>query len=357
MQKKARHLAEPTGSTTGSSSPLRDVTLRDVALAASVSVGTASKVMAGRPGVTPRRVESVRAAARQLGYRPNSIAADLRRNRSTSIGLVIPDLRNSFFIELVHALESFASADGYFLVLGHANEDPKIEMERIRFVLSRRVAGMILLPCQGHNHVLEELRQCNVPVVMADRVNESMPANTVATDSVHAAFIGTQHLLALGHQRIAFAANTLDLTNTRDRVNGYTQAMQDAGLVPQLILCGMAKDQAHPALLEVLLKPDRPSALFTSGTLMTLAALSAIGDANLRLPSDVSLLSFDDAPWMAVLSPRISAIRQPIEAISRAIWQLMLAELNGSGDGTVSHLSFKAELRPRETTVTWSPRP
>lgn len=332
------------------------VTLRNVALAAGVSVGTASKVLAGLPGVTPRRMESVQAAARQLGYRPNGIAADLRRNRSNSIGLIIPDLRNSFFVDLVHALEGFASADGYFLVLGHANEDPKIEMERIRFVLSRRVAGMILLPCQGHNHVLEELRQCNVPVVMADRVNESMPANTVATDSVHAALMGTQHLLALGHQRIAFAANTLDLTNTRDRVNGYTHAMQEAGLVPQVILCGTAEDQAHPALLNALLKPDRPSALFTSGTPMTLAALSAIGDANLRLPSDVSLLSFDDAPWMAVLSPRISAIRQPIETIGRAIWQLMLAELDGSSEGRVSHLSFKAELRPRETTVAWPSR-
>lgn len=333
------------------------MTLRDVAVAAGVSLGTASKVMAGRPGVSARRIESVRAAAHTLGYRHNGIAADLRRNRTNSIGLVIPDLRNSFFVELIHALEGFASADGYFLVLGHANENPTIEMERIRFVLSRRVAGMILLPCQGHDHALEELRQCHVPVVMADRVNDRMPANTVATDSVHAAYIGTQHLLSLGHRRIAFAANTLDLTNTRDRVDGYTRAMEDAGLVAQLILCGTDNEHAHPVLLEALLKTDRPSALFTSGTPMTLAALRAIADADLHLPSDVSLLSFDDAPWMSVLSPHISAIRQPVEAISRAIWQLMLSELTGSSDGTLSHLSFKAELRPRQTTVAWSPRP
>ncbi|WP_219214151.1 LacI family DNA-binding transcriptional regulator [Variovorax boronicumulans] len=332
------------------------MTLRDVAQAADVSLGTASKVMAGRGGVSARRAESVHAAARALGYRHNGIAADLRRNRSNSIGLVIPDLRNSFFVDLIHALETFASADGYFLVLGHANENPATEMERIRFVLSRRVAGMILLPCQGHDHALAELRQCHVPVVMADRVNDSMPANTVATDSVHAAYTGTQHLLSLGHRRIAFAANTLDLTNTRDRVTGYSRAMEEAGAAPQLILCGTENDRAHPAMLEALLRPERPSALFTSGTPMTLAALSAIADADLHLPSEVSLLSFDDAPWMSVLSPHISAIRQPVEAISRAIWQLMLAELKGGSAAAPSHLSFKAELRPRQTTVAWPHR-
>ena len=329
------------------------VTLREVANAAGVSVATASKVLSGKAGVSPRRTESVRTAAKRLGYRPNGIAADLRRSRSTSIGLVIPDLLNSFFVELVHVLEKAASANGYFLVLAHADEDPKVEMERIRFVLSRQVAGMILIPCQGYDHALEELQQCNVPVVMADRVNDSFAVNTVTTDSAHAAHMGTKYLVALGHRRIAFAVNTFDLVNSRERADGYLKAMREAGLEPkaQVIMCGMTAAQAHSVLLEMLIRPDRPTALFTAGNVLTLAALRAIGDANLQLPTDLSLLSFDDAPWMSVLKPRISSIRQPVEAIGHAIWQLMLAGLNGKGGGPFSHLSFKAELLPRETTA------
>jgi LacI family transcriptional regulator len=334
--------------------PASSVTLREVANAAGVSVGTASKVLSGKTGVSLRRSVSVRDAAKRLGYRPNGIAADLRRTRSTSIGLVIPDLLNTFFVELVHALEKSASKNGYFLVLAHADEDPKIEMERIRFVLSRQVAGMILIPCQGYNHALEELRQCNVPVVMADRVNDSFPVNTVTTDSVHAAYMGTKYLLSLGHRRIAFAVNTLDLVNSRDRADGYLRALEEAGLKDHahILMCGMNAAQAHPVMLEMLLKPHRPSALFTAGNdVLTLAALRAIGDANLQLPTDLSLLSFDDAPWMSVLKPRISSIRQPVEAIGHAIWQLMLAGLSGQSEQTFSHLRFKAELLPRETTV------
>lgn len=338
--------------------PSASVTLREVAHAAGVSIATASKVLSGKPGVSVRRMESVRTAASRLGYRPNGIAADLRRSRSTSIGLVIPDLLNSFFVELVHALEKSASANGYFLVLAHADEDPKIEMERIRFVLSRQVAGMILIPCQGYDHALEELQQCNVPVVMADRVNDSFPVNTVTTDSLHAAYMGTKYLLSLGHRRIAFAVNTLDLVNSRDRADGYLQAMTEAGLKKQvqIVMCGMNAAQAHPAMLDMLLKPGRPTALFTAGNVLTLAALRAIGDANLKLPADLSLLSFDDAPWMSVLKPRISSIRQPVEAIGHAIWQLMLAGLAGKSTEPFSHLSFKAELLPRETTAALTTR-
>ena len=334
--------------------PPAKVTLREVADAAGVSIGTASKVLSGQSGVSARRRDGVHAAAKRLGYRPNAIAADLRRNRSMSIGLVIPDLLNSFFIELIHALDKAASADGYFLVLANADEDPKIEMERIRFVLSRQVAGMILIPCQGYDHALKELQQCNVPVVMADRVNDDFPASTVTIDSAHAAYIGTQHLLTQGHRRVTFAVNTLDFINSRARVDGFLQAMREAGLQDQaqVLVCGTSATQAHPVMLDMLLKPRRPTALFTSANVLTLAALRAIADANLRLPDDLSLLSFDDAPWMSVLSPRISAIRQPVESISHAIWQLLRARLNGADSDPVSHLSLKAELLPRETTGT-----
>ncbi len=326
-------------------------TLKDVANAAGVSLGTASKVLAGAPNVSETRRRLVWEAARRLGYRRNALAADLRRNRPTSIGLVVPDLRNSFFIELVCALEDHAEKAGYRLVLAHAQEDPAREAERIRFVLSRQVAGMILIPCHGYQHAVDELRECDVPLVMADRVDDSFPANTVTTDSRRAAIDGTRHLIALGHRRIAFLVNALDLVNSRERADGYVEAMRGAGLeqYARVIVCRMTDGESHAATLSLLSERERPTALFTSANVAALGALRAIRDAELRVPDDISLLSFDDAPWMSVLRPSISSIHQPVEAIGQAIWNLLHKQLNGESSEVV-HLRMNADLRLREST-------
>ncbi|OTP80421.1 Transcriptional regulator, LacI family [Caballeronia sordidicola] len=327
-------------------------TLRDVAITAKVSVGTASKVLSGASGVSAERARRVWDAARLIGYRRNEIAADLRRGRPTSIGLVLPDLTNQFFVDIARALENHALQHGYQLILAHANENPERETERIRFVMSRQVAGMIIIPCRGYQHAIAEARECNVPLVMADRVDDTFPANTVTTNSRSASTDGTAHLIALGHQRIAFLVNTLELVNSRERAEAYMDAMRDAHLARHIavIECGMTAMQSHATTLKVLSGSTRPTALFTGCNVTTLGALRAIRDADLQIPLDVSLLSFDDAPWMSVLRPYLTSISQPVEAIGHAIWQLMLKLLNGEQDEFV-HLRFKAELLVRESTT------
>lgn len=330
-------------------------TLKDVASAAGVSLGTASKVLAGAQGVSAARRQRVWDAVRRLGYRRNSLAAELRSNRSTSIGFVVPDLTNSFFIQLLCVVEDHALASGYRLLLAHAQEDPEREAERIRFVLSRQVAGMIIIPCHGYEHAIDELRECDVPLVMADRVDDTFPADTVTTDSRRAARDGTQHLIALGHERITFIVNALDLVNSRERADGYLDAMKRAGLArhARVVVCGMTDAESHAATLELLSEPHRPTALFTGANVATLGALRAIRDAKLHLPDEISLLSFDDAPWMSVMHPRISSIHQPVEAVGRAIWQLLHNQLHGEDDAAKEHvhLRMKADLLARESTA------
>jgi LacI family transcriptional regulator len=211
---------------------------------------------------------------------------------------------------------------------------------------------MIIIPCRGYDHAIDEVRECHVPLVMADRVDETFPANTVTTDSRGASASGTEHLLALGHERIAFLVNTLDLVNSRERADGYIDAMRRAGRAAyvQVVECGMTVAEIHASTLDVLSGAVRPTALFAGGNVTTLGALRAIRDADLRLPEDISLLSFDDAPWMSVLRPYLSSIRQPVDAIGHAIWQLMLRLLHGER-GEPVHLTFKADLLVRESTA------
>ena len=211
---------------------------------------------------------------------------------------------------------------------------------------------MIIIPCHGYEHAFEEVRQCNVPLVMADRVDYGIPANTVTTDSRRAACAGTEHLIALGHTRITFLVNALDLVNSRERADGYLDAMRKAGLEQhaRVVVCGMTDGESHAATLGLLSRRDRPTALFTGANVATLGALHAIHDTQLRFPEDISLPSFDDAPWMSVLRPGISSIHQPVEAIGRSIWQLLNKQLEGE-TGEVAHLRMKADLRVRESTA------
>ncbi|KMY85185.1 Transcriptional regulator, LacI family [Candidatus Paraburkholderia calva] len=266
----------------------------------------------------------------------------------------MPDLANLFFIELLCVVEDHVLASGYRVLLAYAQKKPEREAERIRFVLSRQVAGMIIIPCHGYEHAVEELRACDVPLVMADCVDNSFPADTVTTDSRRATRDGTQHLIALGHKRITFIVNALDLVNSRERADGYLDAMKRAGLTRhvRIVVCGMTDTESHTATLGLLAERERPTALFTGANVVvaTLGALRAIRDAELRLSDDISLLSFDDAPWMSVLHPHISSIHQPVEAVGRAIWQLLHKQLQGEASEPV-HLRIKADLLVRESTA------
>ncbi|MEX3903761.1 LacI family DNA-binding transcriptional regulator, partial [Paraburkholderia sp. BR14319] len=162
---------------------------------------------------------------------------------------------------------------------------------------------------------------------------------------------GTAHLIALGHRRITFIVNALDLVNSRERAQGYQDAMQRAGLAQHanVVVCGMSDTESHATTLGVLAARERPTALFTGANVATLGALRAIRDAGLQLPDDISLLSFDDAPWMSVLRPGISSIRQPAEAIARGIWHLLHKQLLGESPEIV-HLRMRADLRVRDST-------
>jgi LacI family transcriptional regulator len=221
--------------------------LRDVAGAAKVPVGTASKVLSDASGVSPKRMQRVRDAARQIGYRRNSIAADLRRSRPTSIAFVLPDLKNRFFVDIARALENHALQHGHSLILAHADEDPQREPKRLRFVLSRQIADVIVIPYSGHQHAIEEARDCNVPLAMADRVDDTFPANTVTTNSRSAWEDGMARLIALGHKRIAFLVNTLNLANSRERADGCVSAIRHAPLNDYIsvVECGKTTTQKH----------------------------------------------------------------------------------------------------------------
>jgi LacI family transcriptional regulator len=297
-------------------------TIRDVAEAAGVSTATVSNVLRGTRYVGPTREKRVRDAIELLGYSPNWVAASLRSRRSGVIGIVVPDITNSFFATVVRQIEELAARSDYQILLADTQEDPVREKERVLALIRRQVDGLILTPCRDQSETLEEIRKSKIPTVIVDRVEDGSEFDSVSATNVDAACEGCRHLISLGHRRITMLVSEPLLRNIAERIQGYRKALAEAGLskFAMVVVSGLSSEQAQSALRPIVTSDDRPTAIFAATNFLALGALRAIWEAGLSVPETISLLAFDDCEWMTALRPFLSAIRQPIEKIAQAAW-------------------------------------
>ncbi len=233
-----------------------------------VSLGTASNVISGHRRVSDELRERVEAAISRLGYKPNAIAASLRRKQTRTIGLILPSLQNTFFVEVADALEDLAVADGYEIIMAVTKESPERTINHIRTLAARRVDGITAIPTIESPLALAELKNLAHPTVIIDRIEDENDFPSVAIENREAGRLGTEHLLALGHQQIAFIVNSANLANGRNRVAGFWDAVKAAKVEArcQSLVVGMTDEDAYQHVLELLQRPDWPTALFTPPT-------------------------------------------------------------------------------------------
>jgi LacI family transcriptional regulator len=304
-------------------------TMNEVAVEAKVSLGTVSKVFNGNSTVSPERRERVIAAADRLNYRRNRIAASLRSRQTRTVGIVVPDILNTFYGALVEKLENLASAGGYTVMIVTTGEDPDRSCERARMLKENQVDGMILIPSlDGSERLMSEVGS-GLPCVIADRISAKNRFPSVATDNFDAAYQGAKYLLSLGHREIVFAANIPRLWNTQERIAGFERAMRERKIKPSVRIVGMTVEEARKSIESLLNEKERPTAIFTSNNLVTLGAVSAMHDCNIEVPHQMSFLAFDDFEWLKLLRPAISAVAQPIDQIAVEVWRLLSHQLNG----------------------------
>ena len=329
---------------------MKKPTMVDVAKAAGVSLGTVSKVMNGHPGVGDSYKQRVAQAADSLGYAHNMIAAGLRRQSTHSVGVVLPDLRNTFFAEFVELFEEAAALEGYSVIIMTTGEDRQRAEERLLAMVRRRVDGVVVIPALSSTEDPVAHLDLSLPAVVVDRVDADTMTPSVATDSAQATYDGTKYLISIGHQNIALATNTDSHGNARDRVVGFKRAIDEHDTVNgEVLITGTTVEQTRGSLHRIL-DQRRPSALFTASNPVTLGALKAINDCGLTIPADLSLLAFDDFEWLTLVPPFISAIRQPIERISSEAWHKLHGEIDHRQPG-VRHTRFPADLILRQSTA------
>lgn len=326
---------------------LRRATISDVARAAGVSRSTASRAISGRGYVAPAVRERVQEAAETFGYVPDAMARHLRQRVSRSIGLLVSDLRNSFYADLAAGASQEARSRGYTVVLADDGGAVSSEVDAAQEFVAHRVAGVIVTPVSAQ--ISTYLARQHVPVVEVDRQFAEGELDAVVVDNKDAAAEATRHLLELGHRRIALLIDETHWTTGRDRHAGYAAALGAAGvpLDPALVVSsGWSVDGAKAVAVELLGAQQRPTAVFAANNVLAEGVWRAAAALGLSVPGDLSLVSFDDAPWMSMVTPGVTAVAQDAGALGEAAVARLLDRLaDPSAAPRTVVLSARIEVR------------
>ena len=353
------------------------ITITQVAAEAGVSTATAGRVL-GNYGYTSDDVAAkVQAAARKLGYKPNSLARSLVTGKSHTIGVVAADIDNAFYARVLRGIGDVARARGFGVILTNSDEDLEREKDAVQLLLEKRVDGLIVAPCdvRGSAH-LRSLIAGGCPTVQIDRASYDLAADSVTVDNRGSAREAVTHLLKAGHRRIAIIAELEELHNgsleefvrqaahfssngetlypSWQRLQGYVDAHRDFGVPVDPGLIGRvgsySSDAACQAATVLLQSPDRPTALFAADGTMSIGMMQAIADLDVQIPEQLSIICFDDLDWMKFTRPAITTIHQPVHRIGSMAAELLLARI--AGDTSVpKHNVLEARLQVRDSVA------
>jgi LacI family transcriptional regulator len=328
-----------------------EVSMRDVALHAGVSVATVSRVLNASPTVRPEARDRVNAAIAELGYRPNRLARNLRRQTAEMIGIVVSDIENPHFTAMVRAVEDAAFGKGYRLLLCNSDEQPDKQRAYLEMLAGERVSGVILSPTDPGGTEIGELLDLGIPVVAFDRHVDDPRADAVVTDGEGATSLAVEHLLAAGHERIGLIAGPASVETSRARRGGYEAAMHVHHLEP-LIADGRYRiEGGRAATLELLAEHDDITALVIANNLMAIGTLKALASAGRRVPEDIAIVAIDDPFWAELVQPPLTVLAQPVRAMADAAVSLLLDRVTGKRQ-TPHQEVFKFELRVRGSSGT-----
>lgn len=327
-------------------------TIYDVARRAEVSPATVSRVVNGHANVDPALAERVREAMRELDYRPNAVARNLRRSRTTLWAVVISDIGNPFFTSLVRGVEDVAQSAGYSVVLCNSDEDPAKEGRYVSVALSEQMAGVIISPSGRATHI-NRLVDSRVPVVVIDRQLRNAQVDTVLVDNEHGAELATGHLLESGYRQIACITGPRRLSTAVQRLQGYQHALAAAGLPLDENLVRFADFRTgggYQAMSSLLAGTPRPDAVFAGNNLMTVGAVECLVDSRIAMPDEMGVVGFDDVPWATLVRPSLTTVAQPTYELGRAAAELLVDRI-ATPERPPSTVTLHTKLNVRESST------
>lgn len=327
------------------------ITIREVAKAAGVAVGTASRALNRSGRVSEHAIAAVTKAARELGYTPDAVAQSMRTRSTGMVGLLVSDLANPLYARIITAVESRLLTAGYALLVASTHNDGQREKTLVDLFRRRRVDGLILGPCQEEAPAYLDLLAADGPVVALDRDFQGDNAG-VHVDHHHGALQATRYLLNLGHTRIALMTPGSVLRPGRERIEGYRDAFAERGLQPDPKLIRAEKsamDFSFSEALSLLGSPSAPTAFLCLGTRILSGVLQALRHSGRNAPDDVSVVSIGDTDLSQLFSPAITSLTWDLEAVGIAVAELLLRRLDRSVPLETERILLTTQMVLRES--------
>lgn len=332
------------------------IKIADVASVAKVSPSTVSRALT-KPDLVARETrERVLQAAQQLGYQPNKLARGLRKQKSHLLGLIVGDILAPFHATLAKGVQDAAEKHGYMVFLFNSDEQPEKEARYLQELQSHLPEGLLLVPTaqtRQHLHSFPSMR--DLPIIELDRTSGTPGVHAVLVENILGAREAVEHLIQLGHRRIGMVAGEPVITTAQERLEGYRQALKQAGIAfdERLVANGYHKEEGgYAAAMELLRRPpaDRPTALFVGNSEMAAGTVQAIRDLGLRIPDQVSLVSFDDTRWAQLMKPALTVVAQPAYEIGFLACETLVSLLRQKKSLHSQILRLKTSLLIRQST-------
>ncbi|MGH9804077.1 MAG: LacI family DNA-binding transcriptional regulator [Candidatus Acidiferrales bacterium] len=326
-------------------------TIYDVAKRASVSVATVSAVVNSSAYVSPELRQRVDAAIAELSYNPNLLARSLAQKKSFSLGVLIPDITNPFYPEVVRGAEDKAKQDGYTILLGNSDNRRDKEELYLNLFLSKRVDGIMMFKASEDmsDALLAKLKGNSIPIVLVGRRYSRLETDCVVADDEAGARAAVRHLIRLGHRRVGIITGFRGVSTTEGRLEGYRKALAAHRIPfdPALVVEGdYGTESGYRGSLRLL--EQKPTAIFSTNYLMTVGLMQALEKKGLRCPKDIAVVSYDDFLWTNFFRPKLTCIEQPKYQLGYQAMTLLLGRLNGKHK-RVQTVVLKNRLRVRES--------
>lgn len=343
----------------------KKATLSDIAATTGVAPMTVSRVVNGTGYVSDRTREKVMTAVKEMNYRRNGLARNLKRQRTETVGLVLGDISNPYSTELANAARESLSARGYNLFICISEHSAKEDITAFESLVDHNVEGIIVATrsnTEGDEH-LREIVESNMPVIVVGRDFHHESVDSVSADNLTGGFEATRHLIDLGHRRIGFIGAGLNNKGNLKRLQGYLNALEDHGIeIDERLVTGRreavsevpgysTERMGYEGMRRLLSLPNRPTAVFARNDFTAVGAMTAIKEAGLSIPQDIAIVGFDDIPLAVHTVPALTTVRQPMRLQGQLAAEMLLRRIGSDDAVERSERVLNCELIIRESTV------
>lgn len=306
---------------------MESITIKDIARALNLSTSTVSRALRDSYEISPETKRLVLDYAEENNYRPNPIALSLKENRSRIIGVIVPQIANSFFSQVINGIEAAAYGRGYYAFIFQSNESYERELLTLQQAVDRKADGLLISLSSSTSDVslLQSLQQRNLPIVLFDRISAELDVPCVTSDNFGGAFAATEHLIQTGRRRIAHITIPSYISITQERLAGYRAALEKYGLAYDENLVrytDFGQTDVGPVISELL--TQAPDAFLAASDRLTISCLSALKQLNVAIPGAISLVGFSNTPVADLLDPPLSTVEQPALEIGRRAAEQLL---------------------------------